>query len=452
MKPTLYIPCLLLSLLGLGSCKKFVEVSSPANQLDVNSVFTDDKTATAAVVGIYSEMEFYSPVSTYLTLLPGLSADELAYTSFDNSFSEFVTNSYTPNNPYVSSTWGIYRYIYEANSCIERIEKSHGLSSRTKNQLLGEALFSRAFCYFYLVNLFGDVPLVVSTDYRVTDTLGRTASAKVYQQMIADLQKAQSLLTPDYPSAQRVRPNLWTANALLARVYLYNGNWSAADAQASAVIESGLYSLQDVGTVFLNSSNESIWQLMPVIPSLNTQEAFIFIPSAPDQIPNFPLTAGLIGAFEPGDARKSAWTASTVIGTQEFYYPAKYKVSSGSPATEYHIAFRLAEQYLIRAEARIKEGNTIDAIADINTIRSRAGLGGLPASLSPDQAAAAVRQERRIELFAEFGDRWLDLKRSNTTDAVLGGTKPTWRGTAVLWPVPQGQRNVNPHLTQNMGY
>jgi len=439
-------------MLGLGSCKKFVEVSSPVNQLDANNVFTDDKTATAAVVGIYSEMEFYSPVSTYLTLLPGLSADELAYTSYDNAFSEFANNSYTPGNPYVSSTWGIYRYVYEANSCIERIEKSHGLTPGARNQLLGEALFSRAFCYFYLVNFFGDVPLVSSTDYRITDTIGRTASAKVYQQIIADLQKAQSLLTADYPTGGRVRPNGWTATALLARVYLYTGNWPAADAQASALIQSGQYSLSDVGTVFLNSSNETIWQLMPVIPSLNTQEASLFIPVSPGQIPTFPLTAGLIGAFEPGDARLSAWTDSTAVGTEEFYYPAKYKVSNGSPATEYHIAFRLAEQYLIRAEARIHEGNIPGAMADLNIIRSRAGLGALSASLAADAAMAAVLQERRLELFAELGQRWLDLKRTNTVDAILNGAKPSWQGTAALWPVPQDQRTVNPHLTQNKGY
>lgn len=454
MKPTTHLHhiCLFLLVLAFTSCKKFIEIPSPINQLNVNSVFTDDKTATAAIVGIYSDMEFSSPIGIYLTILPGLSADELSFSSIDGDYLDFVNNTYTPNNRYVSSVWSIYRYIYEANSCIEGIQNSHGLSPRTKNQLLGEALFSRAFCYFYLVNLFGDVPLVTSTDYRISDTTSRTASTTVYQQIIKDLTTAQTLLSPDYPTAQRVRPNLWTATSLLSRVYLYNNRWTDAEAQASAIINAGVYSLSDLDAAFLNTSNETIWQLMPVDPTLNTQEAAYFIPGA-TQVPTYPLTNDLVNAFEPGDNRFSAWTGNTTVGNQVFYYPAKYKIRGGSPVTEYHIVFRLAEQYLIRAEARMQHEDITGAVQDLNTIRTRAGLTALSAALTSDQTAVAIAQERRIELFAEFGHRWLDVKRTNTVDDIIGTEKPsTWRSTAALWPVPQDQRAANPNLTQNKGY
>jgi len=437
----------------LPSCKSFVEIPPPVDQLDINSVFTDDKTATAAVVGIYSDMEFSSPVSTYLTLLQSLSADELISTSGETGFQEFANNTYMPNNQYAAAVWSIYANVYQANACIQGIQHSPTLTPAAKDQLLGEARFCRAFCYFYLVNLFGDVPLVTSTDYRINDTLRRASVTQVYSQIITDLTAAENLLKTDYPSDLRVRPNKWTAAALLSRTYLYTNKWADAESQASDIINSGLYTLPGPDTVFLNISNETIWQLMPVSPLFNTQEAVFFVPGFPGQIPVYPLRDDLVAAFAPGDSRLSAWTGNTDIGGQVFYYPYKYKITGGSPAKEYHVVFRLAEQYLIRAEARMHQNNLKGAINDINVIRARAGLSNLSLSLTAGQVAAAIQQERRVELFAEFGHRWLDLKRTGKADAVLGALKPsTWRPEAAVWPVPQAQRNVNPSLTQNEGY
>jgi hypothetical protein len=455
MRPRSYlnITCLLLLVAVLPSCKKFVEVPSPTNQLDINSVFTDDKTATAAVIGMYSDMEFSSPISAYLTILPGLSSDELTSSSGDQGYLDFVTNTYMPNNQYAAAIWGIYSNVYEANSCMQGIQNSRGLSPGTKTQLLGEAVFTRAFCYFYLVNLFGDVPLVTTTDYRITDTIRRTASSRVYQQIIADLLLAQTLLSSSYPTDQRVRPNLWTATSLLSRAYLYTNKWAEAESQASSVINAGLYTLSAPDEVFQNGSNETIWQLMPVNPYFNTQEATLFIPNSTTQIPIYPLTSDLVNAFEPGDVRLTSWTGNTDIGGEVYYYPYKYKISAGSPASEFHIVLRLAEQYLIRAEARIQQGKIAGAIADLNMIRIRAHLSPLTTPMTPALATAALLREKRIELFAEFGHRWLDLKRTNKVDQVIGLLKPsTWQPTAALWPVPQVQRSANPFLTQNKGY
>lgn len=449
----LYGSYLFLLTAALSSCKSFVEVPPPVNQLNINSVFTDDKTATAAIIGIYSDMEQSSPVGILLTLLQGLSADELTFTSDDKDYQAFAANTYMPNNQYSAAVWGIYVNIYQANACIQGVQQSLTLTQTTKDQLLGEARFCRAFCYFYLVNLFGDVPLTTSTDYRINDTLQRTPASNVYSQIIEDLVAAQSLLKTDYPADQRVRPNKWTAASLLARVYLFQNRWADAESQASAVISSGMYTLSGLDSVFLNTSNETIWQLMPVSPLFNTQEAAFFIPGTTTQIPVYPLRNDLVAAFTPGDKRLPAWTGNVNVGGQVFYYPYKYKVPSGSPPTEYHVVFRLAEQYLIRAEARMQRGNTKEAISDINMIRVRAGISKLSSSLTPDQTAAAIQKERRLELFAEFGHRWLDLKRTGKAGAIIGALKPsTWRPEAALWPVPQAQRNANASLTQNNGY
>ena len=134
------------------------------------------------------------------------------------------------------------------------------------------------------------------------------------------------------------------------------------------------------------------------------------------------------------------------------YYPFKYKVMSGTNLTEYYITLRLAEQFLIRAEARAQQGNISGAKTDVNVIRTRAGL---PNTTANDKGGLlnAIEQERRIELFAEWGHRWFDLKRTGRATTVLGSLKPaTWQPTDELWPIPQSQINLNPSLTQNNGY
>jgi hypothetical protein len=134
-----------------------------------------------------------------------------------------------------------------------------------------------------------------------------------------------------------------------------------------------------------------------------------------------------------------------------YYYPYKYKSLVFGANAEYYTLLRLAEQYLIRAEARAEQGNVSGAQADINVIRNRAGLGNTTAG---DQASllAAVAQERRIELNCEWGHRWLDLKRTGTASAVLGAEKTTWTATGILWPIPSSEISANSNLVQNAGY
>ncbi len=144
--------------------------------------------------------------------------------------------------------------IYQANFVLEGVASSNTLSSTTKNQLTGEAKFVRAFCYFYLINLFSDVPLLTTTAWETNSVMPRTSKSKVYEQIITDLKEAKDLLAEDYgvSNNERIRPNKSTAAALLARVYLYTGNYADAEQQSSFVINNtSLYSLTDVKDVFL---------------------------------------------------------------------------------------------------------------------------------------------------------------------------------------------------------
>lgn len=441
----------------ISSCKKFVEVPLPTSQVTSDFVFSNDQASIQAITGIYSKM-MEDPqrfTAGYTTFFAGMAADELLY--YTNSMrDEFEENQISQNNHDNLDFWfwrPCFSYIYAANKCIEGATASQTLTPSIKKQVIGEAKFIRAFCYFYLVNLFGDVPLVISTDYRINQSLPRNSIDNIYVQIVTDLRDAKDLLPLNYPAVERSRPNKLTAASLLARVYLYQKEWIKAEIESSEVINSPLYNVEaNINNVFTVNSNETIWQLVPVEPGRNTYEGFIIIPFSSNTTPTYFLTNHLINDFESSDQRKSVWTASRSFNSQVLFYPSKYKVRSGATLLEYYVVLRLGEQYLIRAEARAKQNDIIGSQSDLNVIRNRAGLLN---TTSNDQVTllSAIEHERRTELFAEWGHRWFDLKRSNRADFVLGTLKPlTWQTTDALWPIPQNQINLNPNLTQNAGY
>jgi starch-binding outer membrane protein, SusD/RagB family len=439
----------------LGSCKKFVDVPSPTTQLQTGSVFADGPSAVSAVNGLYSLVTLNSLtiLNGGMTIHAGLSADELQNTTSDLSLDQYVNNALVPTEQYLSSRlWSsAYKSIYQANAILEGLGQSTTIADSVKKQLRGEMLTFRSLEYFYLGNLFGDVPLVISTDYRKTAAMPRTAVTQIYQQLITDLTEAKTLMKDLYPSANRARPNKWTAAALLARVYLYTGKWQEAESESSQVIGSGVYNLVSLSNVFQSmASQETIWQLAR--DNNNTSEGQSFIPSSTTVKPTYALTPYLLNAFQSGDGRKSQWLSSNTVAGITYYYPYKYKTRSSTPTSEYYIVLRLAEQYLIRAEARAQQNQLPGAVSDLNLIRNRAGLAPLPSTLTQVQVLAAVSQERQMELFSEWGNRWLDLKRTGKIDAVLSAEKTAWKPSSALYPVPQLEIQANPYLVQNPGY
>ena len=443
----------------IQSCKKFVEVDPPIDKLDSELVFSDEQTATSSVLGLYTRMMSTLPVisSGGVTIYTGLSADEFYnVNTLDPEIASFTNNELTPANSKLSTDFWLkgYNIIYHANACISGLENNSTIKVSLRDQLLGESLFIRSFMYYYLVSLYGDVPLILSTDYEANGNAPRSQVDLVFAQLINDLKRAQSLLTESYPTNGHVRPNKWTSTALLARIYLTLGKWDLAEHEASNIINSGVYVLeQNPEDVFLPVSNEAIWQIMPSANGFNTTEARYFVPTtSASSRPNYPLTTYLQSAFEPGDLRRAKWVNSKVVAGQSYYYPYKYKIRDfGLPVTEYYMVFRLAEQYLIRAECYAHQGETINAKSDLDFLRQRAGLPATSAN-TPDELLNALAQERRVELFAEWGHRWLDLKRTKTATTVLSPIKPGWKETDTLYPIPSGEIRRNPSLTQNPGY
>jgi len=438
-------------------CKKFVEIDPPKTRLVTSSVFTSDAGANAAISGIYSKMMDATNgiMNGGVTLYAGLSADEFDDFSSGSQQTEFYKNSLTASNGLNQRIWQEgYKLIYAANAIIYGVINGNGVTAATSAQVTAEAKFIRAYCHLMLVNLYGDIPLVLSTDYGENSAIARTPAAQVYEAIIMDLKDAQTNLPGDFSlsGGEKIRPNKWAATALLARMYFYKSDWTNAEAQSSTLITNPLFGLEaNLNNVFLKNSKEAIWQLMPVKSGVNTYEGQIFILIArPD---NVALTSQLVQSFQTGDTRKQKWMDSIFIGGKTYYYPFKYKIKTSSTITEYYSVLRLAEQYLLRAEARCQLGNIAGAVADLNIIRTRASLTDLNVSLTKLQCMAAIGQERRSELFCEWGHRWLDLKRRGEVDAVLGPLKtPNWIPSDALYPIPSIQLLNDQNITQNPGY
>jgi len=451
----------------LPACKKFVTVANPPDVLTTDKVFANDNSATSAVLSIYIDMmndQFGSNgsfVCFTMSAFGGLSANELQWTQNNTttpSYLEFTSHSITPPNTYVQAFWQDgYKYIYRTNAILDGISKSTGMTASGKKLVEGEAKFIRGFCYFYLVNLFGDVPLVLSPDYIANMNMARTPASQVWDQVQQDLKDAKQLLPVNYPTAERLRPNSATAGALLARTYLYLGKWPEAEAESDAIISSGVYgaTLPALNQVFLKQSTETIWQLQPVRANTNTNEGVSFLVTGATQ-PSYQITQNLLSAFEPNDLRKTTWIGfSSPVANPTWAFPTKYKAGTAATVTEYYIVFRLTEQYLIRSEARAHQGGSklATGISDLNIVRNRAGL---PAASPTDQNAllSALEHERQVEFFTEWGHRWLDLKRTNRAQTVLQplSANNTWNPGAELYPIPGAEIGNNPLLLQNPGY
>lgn len=443
-----YVRILLLALC-LTSCRKLLTVPTTDNEQSADVVFGSDASADAAVADIYYTMGMYYS-GNLLSVINGLTADEGI--TLNVAYQRFVNNSIPSDDVQISLIWsGYYKVIYRCNAVLEGLSRAKGLTAEKVLQWKGEALFMRALCYYYLVNCWGDVPYITTTDVDQTAKAARSPADSISEWMRNDLVDAMALLPESVPGAARVRAGRDAAMALMARVCLQNDQWSVAEFYATQVINSGRYRLCTQDSTFLYNSPQAILQIWTdgyTLPGL------LFIPG--ENTPSYyPLSTSTMGGFEEGDLRKTAWTRSFIYAGNTYYYPFKYKkrvVTTGEDR-EYLMVLRFAEQYLIRAEARARQKNYPEAIADLNEIRVVAGVDALDPNHTRTSTIAAVAQERRSELFCEWGDRWLSLKRMGTLDQVLGALKPGyWKDWAAYYPIPQAERDKDPNLTQNPGY
>ncbi|MEQ5790633.1 RagB/SusD family nutrient uptake outer membrane protein [Muricauda sp. NFXS6] len=448
----------LVLILNIAGCTDFVDVDPPKNTLVSKTVFDDASTVESAMANLYFGMREQGMVSGTNGVTPvlGIYGDELDYYGFSADLIQLYQNDVLAGNGITTNWWRrAYHLVYGANDIIRGVEASEALATDEKNKFLGQALFVRAYLHSQLVLAFGDVPYITATDYRANGKVSRMPASEVYSHIISDLTEAADALDGiDFTSSERVLADLDVVKALLARIYLYEEEWEIAASLATDLIHSR--SLEnDLDKVFLKDSQETIWQLKADTEfPLNTREGEqLIISSIPGQ--SYALTEDLLTAFETDDMRKDHWVGSMsdLDNTITLYFAHKYKADiNETESLEYSILFRLAEQYLIRAEARVHLGNLAGSQADLNAIRGRAGLPETSAN-TQDELLGAILQERRVELFTEQGLRWFDLQRTGMADQVMSALKPNWQATDVLLPIPESELEANPKLLpQNNGY
>lgn len=466
---------LTISILASSSCKDVLDVQIPTGTYTTETMFGTVASARTAMRGIYAAMlsDFFSTSIMQGTISGalGITSDDLVRATYSANEQLFLDNNVSPEIGTLSAIWsGCYSYIFKCNAIIDGVTKSPSLDIQSKNVLIAEARSLRAYFYFYLTNLFHKVPLALTPDYEVNRLLPAAEQDAVYQVIIDDLVFAKANGETRFKLAgTRFQINRWTATALLARVYLYRKDWVNAEAVATEILnETAVYKMEALPNIMRTASTETIWALSGG-SDLSAGEAGAISGSSAANT-SYRLSPGLIAAFENGDQRKVVWTrAGTGTGAGSFA-PHKYKTFTNAQqgaVKESTTLMRLAEQYLIRAEARAMQNKLAAAISDLDVIRIRAGAVNNNDAASgnnlidfktiafsnPDISQAdlvkLIYKERWRELFSEQGHRWLDAKRSGMSlHDFFEGRKPAISDSDAYYPFPAGEVNLNPNLDQ----
>ena len=433
--------------LSLSACNDLLE-PTPVQQLPDSQAIKDAGSARAATIGVYDRVQAYYQLNwPVLGFLPG---ENVRFNGTLNQFLQIDQNQLSADNVLITEAWTqMYQAVNGANNVIAAVPGINDplLPAAEKNQLLGEAYFLRALVYFDLGRGWGGVPLALTPTRSKANGQGlrRSTQAQTYDQVLADLAQAETLL-PE--AATRNRAVKAAARALRARLHLYRQQWAEAEASASQVIASTNYRLVTPYRTFSTApflSQESVFELTFSNSDANTMWNNWF-PSALGGQFNFqPVPAAIALLNDPAvGGGRAALLASTVIAGSPVTYGNLYSRSAQRDDPSY--VLRLAEQYLIRAEAHARQAKLPEAIADLNAVRTRAGVGATNAT-TVAQLLLAIENERRVE-FAFEADRWFDLVRTGRAGDVLGVTdQRRW-----LFPIPFNDLVADPDLVQNPGY
>ena len=464
----------------MSSCKKFLELS-PKYQISAETFYTKKADFENALVGAYSTLRglYVGGTSLYQSELATDNA-EISWSSPTTDEMQFDQNALTPTNAQVRSIWNICLYtVAQCNTILNRID-AVDFDAVSKDRIKGETRFLRAYSYFYMVRLFGNVPLTdqefKSPEQILSADLSLKPKDKVYEVILSDLLSAETLL-PAILNTDKTRASRSTVKTLLGKVYLTQRDYAKASAKLKEVIDANQYSLVSTyRTLFTNGNNnlsESIFEVEFVSgKSLGNNFSALFTPAITSMaiFPNnlqgsgrIVPTLDLLRAYEANDSRKAVSVNDSVqlINGQKSYsrYGLKFvdfKAIDLADGTVSYTVLRYADVLLMYAEALNELTSTSSALDYIKPVRARAGLAPLAAL---DQAATrlALEKERRLEFLYE-GQRWFDLVRTGRARAVLNahyasqGLNFSVEDYELILPIPQNEIDLNPSVKQNPNY
>jgi len=437
----------------------------PVSQITSNQAFSNLNSAEGAVNGMYNNLQtpymwrvqvitdVASDMSQQIDTWDALiAADEFNW-SVDNSEVEDLYTSY-------------YRCIDIANNIITYVPQMD-IDQSVKDDMVGQAYWIRGLAYFDLARLFGGYPQVYgelgavivtepSSGVSDSDMRPRSSLTETYAQAESDLQQALQLLPESRSSTvlTKVKATKPAARALLARYYLYNRQWDLAEQYATEAIAGKPLSVPFMTIFRSKNTEESLFEVQFNNVDINGLRNWYY-PSNLSARGGTALHQSTYSATtaDPDDVRAQLLARNPTMNT---YYPTKW--DDPQEGDNFQL-LRLAEQYLIRAEARAELGSLDEALADLNIVRARAGLDPRSAD-SKDAVISAIMDERRLEFVGE-GQRWFDVIRRglglNTFTGIVRttGSQPSYSltepGRQVL-PIPSVETRANPNIVQNEAY
>ena len=444
-----YITVILAAMLTtFMACDKYLDLQ-PSQSISEEIVLDNDKNVKNVLLGAYSifkSADLYG--GNILTFSEVLAGDgEIFWSGTYTDIREMFNKQMGAANRDATAIWQTaYRVINITNNVLSAIDV---VNDADKGSVEGEALFLRALIYFDLVRFYAlpydaagnntqpGVPLVITPTRGISDdnNVARESVEAIYTQIVSDLTRAAAVL----PASNGVFATSGAANALLARVCLQKGDYNNARDRANAVITSGVFELMPSYTAVFNNNEKSAEDIF--INRITTQDRF----SAMTEFWSIPEYGGRDGDIDILDAHLNLYVEGDQRKDLFFFGNGQWR--SGKWNNQYGVVniIRFAEMYLIRAEANLRLGTSTGAtpVADINTLRKRAGLG--------DDYYATVTLndillERRIEL-AHEGHKVHDVKRLKLNVAARPYNDPK-----LVFPIPFREVEANPNLVQNPTY
>jgi hypothetical protein len=428
----------------------------PIDLLTNDVVLNEPKDVANVQVGLYNAFRR----SRASAIIAGdLTADNLIHQGTFAQYRELGIKQITTGNATVSELWATnYATIYIANFMIERIPNIEGVTKSVLKSSMATAYFLRGLSYFQLVTTFGGVPLVTTTDIETNRNIARASEDDVLKFIEDDFNRAAGNLGGKQPTPATVCDNV--VRAAFARLYLYTKNYSLAEQFATDVIGSGDYILEpDFKTIVTaDFTNESIFEVGYTIfdnsDGTNLNDLFV---SRREIIPSNQIVQLLDTTSNPAVGERIqviTFHGQNLKGADNGWQVTNYGTSVEN--NDNIVVFRLAEMYLIRAEARNMLGKVTGpntAQTDINTLRARAKAPATVGDVTQSQMVQIIETERRIELAYE-GHRWYDLVRTGRAEQVMPSFNSNWKAAYELWPIPQREIQNNPALVgeQNPGY
>ncbi len=470
---------LLTTVIALGACQNILD-KEPLGILDTGSFFQTANDAEQAVNAAYGPLLFSNANNNFYWAFAELPSDE-AVVGGDGSrpgLTELDFFTYTPRTEEFNDFWKLnYQGIAQCNTVLEKIAGIQ-MDATLKNRISGEAYFLRAYYYFLLTQVYGNVPLLIKVTPPDELKVPATAKDEIYRQIISDCDLAATLLPKQYAGKDVGRATQGAAYALAAKTHLYQKNWNGVLGYVTKVKDLNIYALvadyQDNFRENTQNNTESVWEIQHTNLELGVGNSLNQWWSSKKFSGGYgfaEVTQAYYDSFEADDPRRKFTIASNnedyfgVVYKNSFastrHSPRKYMQADSSLTQKAdgdinYTAIRYADVLLWEAEALAELGRVSDAQVPLEQVRARARAQAtnpataLPPVTTTDQTAMieAVRHERSVELGFEM-HRFYDLLRwgiaaQKVTDFQVGKHE--------LFPIPQTELDLNPALQQNPGY